>query len=160
MAGKVTSKNIKTGEVIQAGSVGESKKLLETNAVNAPVKDILWEAQEAQTEGVRIVDPGVGKAVVLRHFLFKALPRPKWVPAPDKHQIVSQFKQAIEMSLWGDGLIIREDKQLEVHSLQKAKTISKSLYHKMLEEGADFCILCLAEPRQGVSVNDYIHKAT
>lgn len=112
---------------------------------------------KAEVEPVKLIDPGVGKENVLRHFFFKTQPRPKRIPKPTKLEIVSYYKRMIETMLWGDGLIIREDKPLEVHSLQKAKKISKSLYMKMVDEGADFVILCLATPRRGVSVTDHVH---
>lgn len=138
--------------------ISDTTTLIEENAANAPAKDLLWNAQKIETEGVQIIDPGVGKEVVLRHFFFKAQPMPKGTPRLDKHQIVSQFKRLIEMSLWGDGLIIREDKSLEVHTLQKAKKISKALYLKMRQEGSDFVIMCLATPRAGVNVTDTVRK--
>ncbi len=134
-------------------------EIIEANAKDAPVKDIHWDATQAQTDSVPIIDPGVGKAVVLRHFFFKSQPVPKGYPKPDKLQILSQFKRLIEMSLWGDGLIIREDKPIEVHNVGKVKKISKTLYMKMKDEGADFVILCLASPRMGVSVVDKVHQA-
>ncbi len=51
--------------------ISETKQLIETNAKDAPVKDVLWNAQEAKTEEVKIQDPGVGKANILRFFFFK-----------------------------------------------------------------------------------------
>ncbi len=115
------------------------------------------EVSKAETELVPLNDPGVGKEVVLRHFFFKSDPVTFRERRPTKQEIVSQFKHMIEMSLWGDGLIIREDRQLEVHTRQKAKQVSKSLYMKMLEEKADFVILCLAEPRSSQIVHDKAH---
>lgn len=107
-----------------------------------------------ETDPIRVVDPGVGKAVVLRHFFFKAQPMPKGTRKPTKLELVSNFKNLIEMSLWGDGLIILEDKPIEVQTLQSVKKVSKALWLKMKEEGADFVILCLATPRAGQSVLD------
>lgn len=139
--------------------VTEGKQVLETNVADAPVKDVLWNSAQVETETHEIRDPGAGSDVVLRHFFFKALPLPPGTTKPDKHQIVAHYKKLIEMTLWGDGLMIREDKPLEVHTIQKAKTVSKSLYKKMLAEGADFVILCLATPKRGVTVLDKAHIA-
>ena len=138
--------------------VSKTQQIIEANAKDAPVKDVLWNANEIQTGSTPLIDPGVGTTNVLRHFFFKSLPLPKGVPKPDKHEIVSHYKKLIETTLWGDGLIIREDKPLEVHSLQKAKGVSQSLYTKMLKEGADFVILCLATPRKGQTVTNQASK--
>jgi hypothetical protein len=90
----------------------------------------------------------------LRHFFFKALPKLEGQPNPSKKDIVSHFKRLIEMSLWGDGLIIREDRPLEVQTLKGVRARSTALHQKMVQEGADFVILCLAEPRMGQTVVD------
>ena len=139
--------------------ITEGQQVIETNAKGAPVKDVLWNSAQVETESHQIQDPGAGGEVILRHFFFKALPLPPNVPKPDKHQIVAQFKKLIEMTLFGDGYMIREDKPIEVHTLQKVKKISKTLYKKMLVENADFVILCLASPRRGVTVHDKAHIA-
>lgn len=131
---------------------GEIKQIVETKAKDAPVKDILWNAAQLSSEPVRIVDPGVGKAHVLRHFFFKKFPRSKGTPAPSKLDVINHFKRLIEITLWGDGLIIREDKPIELHTLKKARKISPTLHSEMLKHGADFCILVLAYPRAGVTV--------
>lgn len=125
-------------------------KILEENAQGAPVKDVLWEAHQAQTEGFPIIDPGVGKETVLRFFFFKAMPGIK----ATRHEIFSQFKRMIEMNLWGDGLIPRDEKAIEFHTKSSAKKVSKSLYQKMKQENADYVILVLAQPRAGVTVTD------
>ena len=129
--------------------ISETKQIIESNAKNAPVKDILWNAQEARTEGVRIIDPGVGREVVVRHFFFKSIPLPKGVPKPTKRELISYYKRLIEMSLWSDGLIVREDKPLELVELHTAHKISPTLYRKMKIEEADFVILVLASSRLG-----------
>ncbi len=137
-----------------AGEIIHGSQIIEENARGAPVKDILWNPSQIETESIKIQDPGVGKEVILRHFFFKYVPVPKGTPNPTKQQIVAHYKKLIEMTLWGDGLIIREDKPLEVHTQKSAKKISKSLYAKMKSERADFVILCLAEPRRGVHVRE------
>lgn len=129
--------------------ISETKQIIESNAKDAPVKDILWNAQEMQTEGVRIIDPGVGREVVVRHFFFKSIPLPKGVPKPTKRELISYYKRLIEMSLWSDGLIVREDKPLELVELHTAHKISPTLYRKMKIEEADFVILVLASSRLG-----------
>ncbi len=60
----------------------------------------------------------------------------------------------IEINLWADGLIIREDKPIEVYTRKQAKKVSQSIYTAMINNKADFVIMLLAMPRRGVMVND------
>lgn len=120
---------------------------------------IQGEAFDLETEKIRINDPGIGKEQILRHFLFKAQPVPKGYHKPSKLEIISYYKQMIELSLWSDGLIIREDKPIELHTRASCRKVSPALYQKMVSEGADFVILVLAEPRRNQSVLDKPHRA-
>lgn len=119
--------------------------------------DVLWHGTEAVAAPVQIKDPFAGKPVVLRHFFFKS--NPVQTHRPTKLDILNQYKKLIEVMLWSDGLIIRDEAPMEVHTLEKAKKISPALYQKMKEEGADFVILVLAEPRGSQTVQDHIHRA-
>ena len=130
--------------------IGETKQIIEGNAKNAPTKDILWNANEISAEPVRIVDPGVGQEVIVRHFFFKSIPLLKGQSKPTKLELISHFKKLIEMSLWGDGLVIREDKPLELVELHIAKKNTPFLYKKMLEQSSDFVLLVLASPKAGL----------
>lgn len=134
--------------------ISETKQIIEGNAKNSPVRDVLWNAQEIQTEGVKIIDPGVGKEVVVRHFFFKSIPLFKGISKPTKRELISHYKKLIEMSLWGDGLIVREDKPLELIELKSAYKVSPTLYKKMRIEEADFVILVLASARAGQVIID------
>lgn len=134
--------------------ISETKQLIETNAKGAPVKDVLWNANEATTESIRIQDPGTGGDVILRHFFFKKSPMSARLPRPTKLDILNQNKRLIETTLWADGLIIRFDKPIEVHTRQKIKKISKTLYMEMVRNGSDFVIIVLCEPRRGVVVRE------
>jgi hypothetical protein len=131
---------------------GNSEQISETKYVQDPKDNFVWNANQIETDGVRVLDPGVGKENVLRHFFFKSLPLPPRTPRPSKIEIINQFKRLIEASLYGDGLIIREDKPIELYTRNKVKKISKTLYLEMLKNNADFCILVLATPRMGVTV--------
>lgn len=130
--------------------VGETQQIIEENAVNAPVKDVLWNANEIETEAVKVEDPGEGVAVILRHYFFKKLPTVKGFREPTKAQLFAHYKKLIEANLWGDGLVPREDKKIEIHSRHKVKGISKALFVEMVKNNADFVIMLLAEPRKGV----------
>ena len=95
--------------------------IIEENAKDAPVKDIEWEAQEIESEKFQMIDPGVGKEVVLRSFFFKSAPIPKGFPKPTKAQIVSHFKKLIETKLWQDGLAPLEHRVPQVTFLRELK---------------------------------------
>lgn len=123
--------------------VGETQK--------TSIDDVTWDANTVQTEGVRIEDPGTGKPVILRHFFFKAKPGPV---KPTKMQLFSENKRLIETTLWGDGLVPREDRHIEIHTSNGARKVSKALYRKMREVGADFAILVLCEAKAGVLINE------
>lgn len=131
--------------------IGETKQIVEMGVQDMPVKDVLWNAQEIETDSVPIIDPGQGSAVVLRHFFFKATPAPN---KPTKQQLFSQFRGLIEATLWGDGLVPRYDRNVEVHTRNGAKKVSKTLYNALVKNKADFVIMCLAEPRHGVQLHE------
>lgn len=130
--------------------VGETQQIIEQNAVNAPVKDVLWNANEVETEAVKVEDPGEGVAVVLRHFFFKKIPTPPGFREPTKAQLFAHYKKLIETNLWGDGLKPMEDKPIEIYSRKRAKTASKVLLSEMIKNNADFVIMLLATPRKGI----------
>ena len=118
------------------------------------IKEATWDANQISTAPVQMIDPGIGGAVILRHFFYKAAPRPKGVPNPTKQELVSAFKRQIEIALWGDGLVIREDKPIEVHTRQTTRRKFPLLYRKLIAEKADFVIICLAKPKLGETVLD------
>lgn len=92
--------------------LGRSGKLLEKDAVNAPVKDIQWEAQEMQSEvSAPLADDGSGKEVILRRFQFQFPPNlPK---KPTKKEILDFHKDRMNIFLWKDELeLIQEPKVL------------------------------------------------
>lgn len=118
-------------------------------------KQYAWnDISQIETASKPIHDPGEGKAVLLRHFFFKAFPTPPGQRKPTKAELFGQFKNVIFTNLWADGLKPREDAPIEIHSRRKVKTLSKQLYAKMVEENADFVILCLAEPQRGIMLNE------
>ena len=140
------SKGIKKG----GDSVSAEARFVEMGAEGAPVKDIDWKAQQIQTEGTRIEDPGTGHGVVVRNFFFKR--PPSKAPRATKQEIFASFKNLIEMSLYGDGLVPMEDKSVHVYS--KRELPKGMLRNKMIQEKADFVIMVLAKPRAGVALAD------
>ena len=112
---------------------------------------------QLEAKPVRIDDPGVGKGIILRNFFFKSVPLPFGVKKPSKSEIVSFYKKMIEGMLWSDSLTPIEHKVPRLymkHELPKGG----SLRRKMVEEGADFVIMVLAQT--GAAVVDNIFRAT
>lgn len=76
---------------------------VEKDAKNAPVKDITWEATQAQTDGEQIADWGSGKPTILRRFEFKFPPGFKG--KPKKKDILTEgYIKHLENRLWADEL--------------------------------------------------------
>lgn len=118
------------------------------------VDDTTYNATQIETEGVKIEDPGTGGEVVLRHFFFKAMPRPQGSPKPTKIQLFSEAKDFIGVQLWGDGLEPLEERHIEVHTRGYLKKVSKTLFAEMLKNNTDYVIMVPAKPRRGVLVNE------
>lgn len=78
-------------------------KFVEKNALNAPVKDIAWDATQAQTDGVRIEDGGTGRPIILRQFEFQFPPGFKGKPTKEEILTESYIKY-LENFLWADAL--------------------------------------------------------
>lgn len=88
--------------------VSETKQLLETGVKDAPVKDILWNAQEAEVKGdVNLQeDPGQGGAAIIRMFEFRANPEAFKIHKPTKQELFNSHLKGIEILLWQDGMKI------------------------------------------------------
>lgn len=123
-----------------------------SKTVQAEVNGATYDANQIETEAVRIEDPGEGDAVVLRHFFFKAIPRPG--PKPTKQEIFDEHKQQITTMLWGDGLRPREDLRLEVHTRNYLKKVSPSLYAMMGKNHTDFVVVVPCEAQKGVLLHE------
>ena len=93
--------------------LGRSGKHLEINAIDAPVKDIMWEAQEAQSElSAPLVDDGSGKPVILRRFQFKFPPN---LPhKPTKKEILTYHKDKLNIFLWKDELELVLEPKIQI----------------------------------------------
>lgn len=145
---ELKSVNTETKEEVK-GTASETAHLLEENAKNAPVKDVHWNANEVQTEAVKIDDPMQGDRVVLRHFFFSA---PVWrggFRKPNKMDLVNENKKLIEVNLWVDGLRPVNDRLIECHTRRGVRKLSKILYTEMVKNNADFVIQVLCEPAKG-----------
>lgn len=86
----------------------QSAKILEENAVNAPVRDVSWDVNSIQTESETNLeqDEGTGGAVIVRQFIFSANPQTFKFHPPTKQELFNHHIKQLEMFLWKDGLKI------------------------------------------------------
>lgn len=84
--------------------LGESGTLIEQNAIDAPVKDVKWEAQQMEVHSDVIKDPGKGDPLLLRTFEFKLNPNLPKELVFSKQDLFNYHQKQIEVLLWGDGL--------------------------------------------------------
>lgn len=137
------------------GIVEKAKIVQKETDVPVGVKNTLeYEGSHIQTDQVKIVDPGIGQGVVLRHFFYKAKPVFKDEKPVTKQDIFNENVKLIEINLWGDGLVIQDERRPEIHTRASAKKASKALYDAMVLNKADFVILVLAKPRRGQWFNE------
>lgn len=148
MAGLDLSKGAQKG----TSKLGPQVDFVETDAVNAPVKDIKWGAHQIETQSDPLQDPGLGQGVVVRNFFFKSPPKIAGMIRPSKQQIIEGHKHIMGTMLWADGLQPLEDKAVRLYSRKEVK--SGMLKSKMTQEGADFVIMVLASPKGGVVLAD------
>lgn len=132
--------------------LGGKFELTEKNAADSPVDDIKWHGQEIEVNSNPLVDPGVGREVVLRSFFFKAAPVPRGFRPPTKPQILSHYKKMIDDFLWKDALVALDHRKPQVYARKDLK--KGALRDKMIEENADFVIMILAKPKLGSTVLD------
>lgn len=106
--------------------------------------DTKWQAQElGVNSNVPLVDAGTGKPYIIRRFEFKFDPsllndiKNKKRPVPTQQELFNSNWRQIEITLWGDGLIVRKDIEPRVLVFKK-----------------HYQIILLCEPRMGVMVID------
>lgn len=89
-------------------SVSETKHIVEENAIDAPVKDIHWEASQIDTESETHLedDEGYGGVAVVRMFEFSKNPQSFRDHPPTKQELFNSHLKGIEVMLWKDGLQI------------------------------------------------------
>jgi hypothetical protein len=122
--------------------------------INQTIDQNYNDISKVETEQVPIIDPGVGDAIVLRNFFFKAIPVPKGTPRPTKAQLFGQFQNMIFTQLWADGLRPIEERKVEIHTKAELKSLSKTLWAECIKSGADFVIMVMAAPRKGVRLDE------
>jgi hypothetical protein len=94
--------------------LGRSGKLIEKDAIDAPVKDIEWKAQEMEAPvSDPLADDGSGKEVILRRFQFQFPPN---LPTkPTKKEILAFHKDKLNIFLWKDELELIQTPKVRVH---------------------------------------------
>lgn len=85
---------------------GRKFKLTETDAKDAPVKDIEWEGEELGVESTTKLeeDKGTGQAIVLRFFSFASNVEAFKQHKPTADELFASHRMGMEAMLWKDGL--------------------------------------------------------
>lgn len=119
---KVTSKHTKTGETV-TGSASDIHQVIEGNAKDAPVDDVLWNASELQADSDTHLedDEGVGGAAIIRQFEFAVNLEAFQNHPPSLQDLFNHHIKQIEVTLWTDGLKIMQDVEPRI-SFNKNKT--------------------------------------
>lgn len=116
-------------------------KVVEKDVADAPVKDINWEAKQGEVHSSTNLedDLGYGKAVVIRHFDFKANPESFAKQTPSRQELFNAHASQIEFMLMKDGLKVMPE---VAPRLQLSK--NKNFYR----------IVVGAEPMRGFLLHD------
>lgn len=104
------SVNLKTKEVVE-GNTADLGQVIEQNAVNAPVKDVLWNANQINTESETHLedDLGEGEAAIIRAFDFASNPEAFKEHIPSKQELFNHHYKGIEAMLWRDGMKVMSE---------------------------------------------------
>jgi len=107
-----------------------------------------WTGQEVGVNSdIPLKDDGTGAKYIIRQFEFAFNPdiiqkiKQKKIPAPTRQELFNSNAKQIRMTLWGDGLVPRED-------VEPRMIIGKKKYK----------IILVCQPRMGVIVNDKVAK--
>jgi hypothetical protein len=106
----------KLNEINKFGGTKELGSMVEKDAVDAPVKDIHWSAQDIETQSETHLedDKGIGAPAMVRMFEF-AVNRQVFIERnPTKQDLFNYHIKGIEMSLWKDGLKLMTDVEPKV----------------------------------------------
>lgn len=81
-------------------------KVVEKDAVNAPVKDIEWEGEEVGVESTTKIqdDKGIGQEIVIRFFDFASNVEAFRQHKPTAQELFETHKKGMETILYADGL--------------------------------------------------------
>ena len=106
----------------------KAKTLEETIKEHGEVKEVFgvqaekaWQGQELQTKpSDPLIDPGQGKPYIIRQFLFGKNPSFKG-HKPSNQDIFNMHWRQIRNTLWGDGLVPREDIEPKIVGIKDNK---------------------------------------
>lgn len=116
------AKRLKSKEVSKFGGVDELGKFVETNAVNAPVKDVHYDVKslEVQSDTKLEDDQGGGGSAIVRMFEFGINPLAFQQYQPTKQELFNSHYKGIEVALWKDGMKVIPDVNPRIILDQKA----------------------------------------
>lgn len=122
-----------------ADHVGETKQIIEENTTGTPVKDILWNANQINTESETHLedDKGFGQAIVIRTYEFTASPEAFKQHKPSKQELFNSHYQGIEVMLWKDGLKVWPEVLPKV-LINKKKTKYRIIVAGIAQKGQTF----------------------
>lgn len=91
--------------------ISETKELLETDVLDAPIKDVKWDINDASAESDTKLeyDTGHGGAAIIRRFVFAANPMAFKIHVPSKQELFNYHMKQIEIMLWQDGMKLMTD---------------------------------------------------
>lgn len=96
----------KTIDVQKFGGVDDAGKFVETDAKDAPVKDVHYDLQnlEVQSQTHLEDDHGGGGSAIIRMFEFGMNPLAFSQHRPSKQELFNSHFKGIELALWRDGM--------------------------------------------------------
>jgi len=91
--------------------VNEEFVVVEKDAKDAPVKDIVWQGKDVEVESQTKLeeDTGWGAPVIIRQFMFGVNPEAFNYHPPTKQELFNSHLKGIEIMLWKDGLKVWPD---------------------------------------------------
>lgn len=102
----MAAKRTKSVDVQKFGGVEDIGKFTESNAINAPVKDVHYDLQDLEVKSTTSLeeDEGGGGAAIIRMFEFGINPLAFKEYQPTKQELFNSHYKGIEMALWKDGM--------------------------------------------------------
>lgn len=109
----------------------------ETNAADAPIKDIDWTGSDVGTDEVPLLDSGTGKKLFLRQFAFAV---PPGAEKPSDADLLAYNRSKVLAFLWKDELVFagvmkvvwKDDSTFFIFALAEAKPGSAILDNALL----------------------------
>ena len=96
----------KTVDVQKFGGVDSVGKFVETDAIDAPVKDVHYDLESLEVKSTTNLeeDEGGGGAAIIRMFEFGINPQAFKEYTPTRQELFNSHYKGIELALWKDGM--------------------------------------------------------